>query len=308
MKLYLLTLVFFLNVAHLNAEDIDVTQSLRINQLMPRERLLIRLAVEPAIPEDYIALSKEGEVTYSDWVYWGPKDILSAYFKDPLSLSVPIIRVKTTPNIIQPRHGVLDEKSIREGVSQMDKKASLDFGSWGTYPYCMIGAKKEKAHMAYVGLNDENGTILFFHLIIPQNELAAEASALKLWKRFFQETKELPEPLFFKALGQEMHPGYTIVDVVGRKIKVIAEKRKSDQKIQFIAIPIDQNIEFKFETAFTTLMTANWHYNEPLLKIKGAYIINKGWLHYSMTTSVFIKEVDEFTHVAPVENVFFKAL
>ncbi len=145
MKLYLLTLVFFLNVAHLNAEDIDVTQSLRINQLMPRERLLIRLAVEPAIPEVYIALSKEGEVTYSDWVYWGPKDILSAYFKDPLSLSVPIIRVKITPNIIQPRHGVLDdEKSIRRRVSQMDKKASLDFAEAGNLSILYDRCKKEK--------------------------------------------------------------------------------------------------------------------------------------------------------------------
>ena len=41
-------------------------------------------------------------------------------------------------------------------------------------------------------------------------------------------------------------------------------------------------------------MELDWHHDEPLLKIEGTYFVDKTWVQYSMTTSVFIKEVDEF--------------
>lgn len=308
MKLYLFLTAFFLSFAHLNSEDIDVTQPLRITQLMPRERLFISLAVEPAIPKDFIALSKKGEIDYLDWVYWGPEEVLKAYFKDPLSLSVPIIRVKLTADVAQNKYGSFDVKFLEKQMSQAFKEASFDSGKWGTYPHFQVSFDgDEKVRMAYVGLNDEGGAVLLFHLIIPKKP-TAQASAIKLWDEFLQKTKELPEPLFFKAQGQEMHPGYTIVNIVGREIKVTAEKRKSDQKIQFTVIPQDQTIEFKFGKAFTTTMGANWHHHEPLVKIEGAYIIDKGWVHYSTTTSVLIKEVDEFSPTSLKKNVFLKEL
>jgi len=39
MKFYLFVMALFLNAARLNAKDIDVTQPLRISQLIPREGL-----------------------------------------------------------------------------------------------------------------------------------------------------------------------------------------------------------------------------------------------------------------------------
>lgn len=162
--------------------------------------------------------------------------------------------------------------------------------------------------MAYVGLNEQNGTVLLFNLIIPKTPNGKDL-AMKLWETFINETTELPEPLLLKATGQEMHLGYTIVDVVERKIRVIAEKRKSDQKVRFAAIPEDQTVEFKFKRAFTTLMELDWHHDEPLLKIEGTYFVDKTWVQYSMTTSVFIKEVNEFTPVPALKkNVFIKEL
>lgn len=305
--LFLLTL--FLHIAHLHAEEVDVTQPLRISQLMPRERLFSTLGVEPAIPNDFIALSKEGELNYSDWVYWGTKEALQAYFKDPSSLSEPILRVKFTTDIKQRKYGSFDEKVLRNQISSFLEKASFEFGQWGSYPYCRVSGwlDNNEGHFAYVGLNEENGAVLLFQLVVPQKS-ESKASDLKLWEKFFQETKELPEPLLFKANGQEMHIGYTIVDIVGHKIKVTAEKRKSDQKVQFAAIPQDQAVEFRFEKAFNTIMEVNWHHNKPLLKIKGTYIVDKGWVQYSMTTSVLIKEVDEFSSVPPKKNLFLKTL
>jgi len=305
----LFLLALFLHAAHLHADEVDVTQPLRISQLMPREGLFSTLAVEPAIPNDFIALSKEGEIVYSDWVYWGPKEILKAYFQDPSSLSEPILRVKFTTDIKQRKYFSFDEKPLRDQVSSYLEKASFEFGRWGAYPYCRFSGwmDNSEGHLAYVGLNEDNGAVLLFHLIVPQKP-ESNAPALKLWKKFFQETKELPEPLFFKANGQELHIGYTIVDIVGRKIKVTAEKRKSDQKVQFTAIPQDQTVEFRFEKAFKTIMEVNWHHNKPLLKIKGTYIVDEGWVQYSMTTSVLIKEVDEFSSIPPKKNLFLHTL
>lgn len=305
----LLLLAFFLCVVHLHAEEVDVTQTLRIGQLMPRERLFSILAVEPAIPNDFIALTEEGEIVYSDWVYWGPKEVLNAYFKDPSSLLEPILRVKFTTDIKQRKRGSFDEKSLRDQISPLLEKASLEFGRWGTYPYCRMSGwvDDKEAHFAYVGLNDDNGVVLLFQLLVPQKP-DTNASALELWKKFFQETKQLPDPLFFKAHGQELHIGCTIIDIVGHKIKVIAERRKSDQKLQFVVVPQDQAVEFQFKRAFATFMEVDWHHNEPLLKIEGTYIVDKGWVQYSMTTSVLIKEVDEFSSFPPKKNLFLKNL
>ena len=70
----------------------DVKNDLRILELLPN--LLCPLAVDPGIPADFIALSPNGILDPHDLIYWGPKDVLKAYFKDPSSLKVPLIRVK----------------------------------------------------------------------------------------------------------------------------------------------------------------------------------------------------------------------
>ena len=59
--------------------DIDVTQPLRITQLIPRKASFAALPIEPAIPKDFIALSKRGEIDYAKGVYWGPKRIKSLF-------------------------------------------------------------------------------------------------------------------------------------------------------------------------------------------------------------------------------------
>lgn len=171
------------------------------------------------------------------------------------------------------------------------------------------GDEKLPLHTGYVGLNDESGAVLFFNLVIP-NTPDGEKKALELWNSFFQNTKELPGPLFIKAKGQEMHLGYTLVDIAGRKVKVLAEKRRSDKKVQFILMPLEgSNVEFKFEKASTGRMAMDWHKNEPLIKIDGVYVVDQGWLHYGMTTSVLIKEVEEFTPAPLIKkNVIVKRL
>ena len=75
----------------------EAKNDLRILELLPN--LLCPLAVDPGIPADFIALSPKGTLDPYDWIYWGPKDVLKAYFEDPASLKVPLIRVKLSANV-----------------------------------------------------------------------------------------------------------------------------------------------------------------------------------------------------------------
>ena len=77
----------------------DVKNDLRILELLPN--LLCPLAVNPGIPADFVALSPNGILDLHDLIYWGPTDALKAYFKDPSSLKVPLIRVKLSEMVAQ---------------------------------------------------------------------------------------------------------------------------------------------------------------------------------------------------------------
>ena len=293
----LLTAVLLTTIAHLQAlnKDFDLSQSLHIDELMPREGLFSTIAIEPGIPKDYVAMCKDGEISYCNWVYWGPKKELEAYFKDPLSLSKPIIRVKFASGISQTQFGRFDEELIKDDRAKLNGFV-IDFGKWGTYPYLtMTNPSDAKLNSAFVGLNSESGVVLYFNLIVPEKS-KSDDDALKFWNKFIQETTQLPEHLFYKVNGQEMYTGYTIVNIAGHKVKMIAEQRKSDKKILFAAFPEgNQNIKFEFDGASVGLKGGEWRCNDPLLKISGMYVIDDGYISLTMTTSVFIKDVDDFS-------------
>ena len=77
----------------------NATNDLRILDLLPN--LLCPFAVDPGIPADFVALSPRGTLDPYDWIYWGPKDVLKAYFENPASLKTPLIRVKLSANVAQ---------------------------------------------------------------------------------------------------------------------------------------------------------------------------------------------------------------
>jgi len=112
MKLCLFSVVFALSLCTLHAEEIDVTQPLRIQQLMPRDGMFVSLGIDPAVPKDFVAMNDKGTIDYSDWVYWGPEKVLKAYFEDPTSLAEPIMRAQLSTEVAQRRFGSLDEQSL----------------------------------------------------------------------------------------------------------------------------------------------------------------------------------------------------
>ncbi|MBX7065873.1 MAG: hypothetical protein K1X28_01460 [Parachlamydiales bacterium] len=309
MKKLMLILIFMFGLVYAIDEHVDVSQPLRINQLVPREKFFVALGVEPAIPKDFVAIPDNDEIP--NWIYWGPKEVVTGYLEDPESLSMPILGFKVAP--FAQDENYFNEQKFKEANKDSiasNEIDSIQTGSWGSYPYLaakiMIGAEKQR--LAWVGLNAENGTVFLFKLLEPKNK-GDKKEGERLWKTFLTRTQQLSLPLLFKAQGQEMHYGYTIVDVLGRKIKVMAEKRKSDRKYQFVVIPSDENVKFEYKKAFTCFMEPDWHQGSLLMKVEGSYIIDNGWVHNFMTTSILVKEVDEFTDTSKLpENGFVKQL
>ena len=94
---------------------------LRILELLPN--LLCPLAVDPGIPADFVALSPNGILDPYDFIYWGPKNALKAYFKDPSSLKVPLIRVKLSEMVAQTGSNSFD-KSFMEYLKKVETRRS----------------------------------------------------------------------------------------------------------------------------------------------------------------------------------------
>lgn len=119
----------------LNAED----KELRIVELLPS--LLCPLAIEPKIPVDFIALSPSGVLDCYDWIYWGPKETLEAYFKDPQSLKEPILRVKLSSNVIQTGPNTFSDNgddSLKKLEEQFPEGFDHIEHQWGDYPISAV--------------------------------------------------------------------------------------------------------------------------------------------------------------------------
>lgn len=287
--------------AMVSNETQEVKDDLRILKLLPN--LLCHLAVEPMIPEDFIALAPGGSLDLYDWIYWGPRDTLEAYFKDESSLNQPILRVKLSANVAQtgPKEFNGDSDEL---VRMMKKKNPKGFfyteSQWGNYPILALRSKieKEVVIMAWVGLNDpEAGWTLMFNLVYPKGKGHPNKEDCAFWEAFIRDTKQLTDGDFFKACGQDLQSGYTIVNIGGAKLKVIAEKRHKDGQLQVVVIPETPNIEFHYVDMIEGRMGAQWKWGEPLVKVYGTIVVNgkNTKTNIDQVTSIFVQTVPEFS-------------
>lgn len=308
MKFLPFYICFIINIAHLVSEEINVSQPLRIDDFIPRKNLFCVLAVEPALPEDFVSYSETNTLDYLKFLYWGKKEVITAYMNDPNTLSEPIIGATLPVNFSQTNLYELDVEKIKDQFPPDYKITILQTGKWGQYPYCTftLDRGKQSELVAYVGFNHESGAVLLLNLLNPKTP-AGKKKGFEIWDNFFKNTKQLPFPLFVKAQGQELHIGYTHVQILDKKIKVIAERRKSDKKVQVGVIPLDPSVEFKFQSAELCQMGQKWHHGEPLAKIKGTYVLTKDSVSMTKVISILLKEVEEFSSIPPQKNLFLKS-
>lgn len=280
----------------------QVKNDLRIFELLPN--LLCPLAVDPCIPIDFIAGSPNGKLDPYDWIYWGPKEVMKAYFENPDSLDVPLLRVKLSANVAQTGPKSFNGESSSEFLNQMKKTNPKGFAAietkWGDYPVLSVRNQIEKQLilMAWVGLNvPEGGWTLMFNLVYPNKNGHPNIEDRQLWENLITKTTQLSDRDFFKACGQDLQDGYTLVNVGGAKLKMVAEKRQSDGALQVVVIPESSDVEFHYVDMTEGLMGAKWKYGEPIVKVYGEIVYNNGDVEAitDHVTSIFLKTVTEFS-------------
>lgn len=280
-------------------ETQEAKNELRILELLPN--LLIPLAIEPGIPEDFVALSPKGALDLYDWTYWGPEDVLKAYFENPASLKSPIIRVKLSSNTAQTGphsfNGGNDEWLLK--MKKEDPAFASIETKWGAYPILAVRTKIEDKliFMAWVGLNDPSGWTLMLNLVYPEKKGHPTKKDRQLWESLLMKTTPLSHKNYFKACGQDLEEGYTLVNVGGAKLKMVAEKRQSDGMLQVVVIPESPGVEFHYISMMECLMGAEWKYGEPMVKVNGEIAVNNDNIHSTTdyVTSIFYKTVPEFS-------------
>lgn len=178
----------------------------RILDLFPG--FLCPLAIEPCIPEDFVALTR-GVPDFYDWVYWGPRKVLEAYFRDNDSLEVPILRLKISPTVAQTGPSSFNGEDGAEFANhwRAASPAGLVFSErhWGDYPVFAITTEREGCvkFLAFVGLNDPEGEgTLIFELVYPDRAGHPNEKDREFWENFLAKTTPLEGDDYSALLDQ----------------------------------------------------------------------------------------------------------
>lgn len=261
-------------------QAVELPNPPRILDLIPN--LVAPFTIEPAIPSNFVAMSHDGTLDPCDWIYWGPEDVLKAYFKNSKQLKSGVIRVKLSGNTAQTRMGQFGEEAaqIVTMIKRQDPKGAQHKQlQWGDYPVIAVKAKMFNQTMltAWAGLNDpETGLMLMFNLVYADLEKGPNEQELALWDNFIQNTRQLTGHDYIRATGQDLQPGYTVARVGRGKFKITAEERERDGQIQIVVVPISPNIHFDANKLETCRLGTEWNCGAPLVKVYGLVIHQMG--------------------------------
>ncbi len=190
------------------------------------------LAVEPYIPNDFVAMSKEGPLDLNDWVYWGPKEALERYFNDPSTLQQAFLRVKMSQTVKQVTSTTFsaENEELCNLMAPLGLKRLFDVRmKWGKYPIYLITAEFDKKwlYAGWVGLSDTQGSTLMFELVYPGHKPCPKD--FQLWDLFFDKTTILSNSLYDNGFSVFYATGKTDVTLYGKTFSILAEQRYSDK-------------------------------------------------------------------------------
>jgi hypothetical protein len=291
---YALTLFLF-SVNPLSANEKALFEKPRICALLPD--LLSPLAIEPAIPNDFVAKSPSGDPSIMNALFWGNPSVLEDFFKNPKELKEEIINIQVSQNI-QQKGLVLegDKKLIQEmrqkGFQILNSKRLM----MGVYPVWMVhlkGPHQETVLIAWIGLNASQGTVLMFSPVLPQGK--KESS---LFETFLTKTKPLDQEAFFRAHGLCLKEGETLVEEGGAQFKMSVEKRNRDHKLLIVVEPLNEETEFSIGQVKIEKMGGSWKKNQLVAEVEGEIFFSQEGKKCRLEghkTSVLIRNVDKFT-------------
>jgi hypothetical protein len=252
-------------------------------------------ALELGIPENFVVGSPKKESDITDGVYWGPKEVLEAYFNDSKSLNQGIMKVKLLNEVLQTGpENFSCETSKNKSITISKKK-------WGEYPVLAFNSKsknKREQYALFLGLNSPGQWVLAFDFIYPENEKFPSKNTLKIWEDLLEQTKGLSTQELLKVKGQDMQEDYTNALVYGSKMQFIVEERIRDGRVRLIVKRLEGKIEFQLEDVETGKMPLEWKKGTTLAKVHGtitAYKDSTNSVVQQTPINVFIKRVKEFT-------------
>ncbi|MBS0634171.1 MAG: hypothetical protein JSR37_01750 [Verrucomicrobia bacterium] len=279
-----LTLLFIAFIGLLNADD-------RIFSLLPQT--ITPLAVEPAIPKNFVALSKKGPLDLTDWVYWGPKEVVEAYFANPESLKTSILRVRLSETVqqISPEKFSCENDELCKLMAPMGLKRLYDVRSrWGKYPVYTITAQFEHKwlYTSWVGLSDPQGTTLMFELVYPGSKPTQEQ--FDLWDQFIDKTKSLAADSYYISYDL----GSTEVTLYDKSFLLVGEQRYSDKLIRIAYKPLKSDLKANVDTVYLANIAPQEDISGPGAKVYLVLEAKDGTTQKQMVP-VFIKPVVEFS-------------
>jgi hypothetical protein len=195
----------------------------------------------------------------------------------------------------------IDENSFSDEGSSFassgEKNYVINKWKWGFHPVMSLDTTTDdgKVYIAWIGL-DHGGQVLCTRPIYPRKHTPS-AKDLKMWSEFLKKTKPLEEPELYKAHGQDLREGLTLVNVYGSVLRVSAEKRTGDGKIQVVIKPEADQISCKCLDVVQLLMEVDWHFSEPILKIQSEiHVSSDANIITHKILTVLLKEVVEFSN------------
>jgi len=271
-----------------------VWEDLSIQKLLPG--FMMRPAVEPYLPKNFVAMSPPGAGAL---LYWGEKEAIEAYFADDnSSMKSAIISINISFNVAQIDEDHFSDEGFESGmIEEGFKNLVINKRKWGAHPVMSMTATVEgkEVRTAWIGLNTD-GQVLLANLLYPSNQAGPSEDDLKMWSDFLTKTKGLDQHAFFKAHGQDLREGLTLVNVYGSVLKVSAEKRMRDGQIQMRIEPADETITCRCLNVEQLLMEAPWHFLEPIVKMEAQIQVKSDAnIMLDQTITVLLKTVNEFS-------------
>lgn len=276
-------------------------QKIRIQSLWPSD-YAARVAIEPAIPSDFI-MKRLPPDTFPGYFAWGPKKVLETCdFKNLNNSTDSFLCFHASMDVAQtgPQSfsGVerLEEEFKKMGAQDITRKLFM----WGDYPVLQIGGTYQGKYLfsAWIGSNYCSNTI-FARLQYPSQEGRPNKSDILLWERFLSQTKSLPEPECYIAQGFDMQTGYTWMDPHGEKLLCVAERRKNDNKIQIVVLSQDKETSFSVKNVVVGPANTAWRGLQEIAKIQIAIskkFVEGGSIEMPSTAiNVFVKSVEKFS-------------
>lgn len=204
----------------LQAEIVDSIEKACLLQLLPN--LPVNISIEPAIPEDFVALP-----CMFGTIIWGPKKAAQEYvdnleylisqrccdrkecladeecrddekdLDDKKFPSQPLIQVAweytNKKEIFELDEGICASKNEVYPSENMSVKKY----HWGRYPVVALQLLDENDEVlfdiAVVDVQSSHAACLSFRLVCPEKKDPSYPEAVKMWKHFLENTTELPK-------------------------------------------------------------------------------------------------------------------